>query len=313
VAALSRYRLIIAAIIVILIAAVVSGAWWFVFNKEAATGLGVLPGGVVRVVAGKPDQQLNTPLDVAVAPNGRTYVADAGSGRVQVFSRWGRPKGYLGGEDTHFVYPNTVAVDTYGNVYVGEFAVRQIRVFSPRGELLHSFDAKNTGVQTAPLDMTVAGDRLIVAERWGAVSIIDLGGRLLKRFDRIEGASPETLSYPNGIAVDPSGRILVADSGNGRLLLLNPDGKLIRVITHGKLTHPRGVAFFGTDYIVTADTFNNRLLVLDLQGKLIKMLQATDQPGLAYMMPNGLCLHQNRIYVADRANNVVLVFGREAH
>jgi sugar lactone lactonase YvrE len=292
----------------------VSGAWWFVLKKEAATGLDILPGGITRVVAGKPGQELKTPLDVAVAPNGQTYVTDAGNGRVQVFSRWGRPVGFLGREEETFTYPNTVAVDAYGNVYVGEFTVERIRVFTPKGNLVRTIDEKSTGVRIAPLDIAVGADGgLLIADRWGAVTILNPEGQVRKRIDRIEGALPETLSYPNGIAGDAGGRIVVADSGNGRLLLLNPEGELVRVITHGKMMHPRGVAFFGKDYIVTADTFNNRLLVLDLQGKLIKMLQATDQPGLAYMMPNGLHLYQNRVYAADRANNVVLVFGREAH
>mgnify|MGYP005848438393 CR=1 FL=1 len=308
----SRYRFSTVATIVVIIAVFISGAWLLAHNR-GVKGSSILPGGVVRVIAGRPGEELNTPLDVAVAPNGQTYVADAGNGRVQVFSRWGRPKGFLGEGKESFVYPNTVAVDAYGRVYVGDFTIGQIKVFTARGKLLRTLDAKTVGAQIAPLDMAVGSDGcLLVADRRGAVMVLDSEGRLRKRFDRIEGASPETLSYPNGIAEDSSGRILVADSANRRLLLTNADGKLIRVITNGKLTHPRGVAFFGEKYIITADTFNNRLLVFDLKGKLVKTLRAEDQPGLAYMMPNGLCVYQNRVYVADRADNVVLVFGKEA-
>jgi sugar lactone lactonase YvrE len=295
----------------VIIAAV---AWLFVAQREAARGRGVLPGGVTRVVAGKPGQELNTPLDVAVAPNGQTYVADSGNGRVQVFSRWGRPLGLLGREEEVFTYPNTVAVDAYGNVYIGEFTVERIRVFTPKGNLVRTIDEKSAGVRIAPLDMAVGADGdLLIADRWGAVTILDSQGQVRKRIDRIDGALPATMSYPNGIAGDTRGRIVVADSGNGRLLLLNPEGELVRVITHGKMTHPRGVAFFDNKHIVTADTFNNRLLVFDVAGRLVKTLQATDQPGLAYMMPNGLCVFEKRLFVADRAHNVVIVFGREAH
>lgn len=307
----NRYRVYAAVTIVVIV--VVLGARLLTGKKAAVTGLDVLPGGVTRVIAGKPGQELNTPLDVAVADNGQTYVADSLSGRVQVFSRWGRPKGFLGNGKLSFTYPNTVAVDAYDNVYVGEFVTGQIRVFTSKGKLLRTVDAKSAGAAIAPLDMAVSDDGgLLIADRQGAVLILDREGRLKKRINRIEGALPETLSFPNGIARDEAtGRIVVADSGNRRLLVLDREGKLVRVITSGKLSHPRGVCFFEGKYIVAAETFKSDLLVFDQLGRLVKTLKVTNQPGLTYIMPNGLCVYENRVYVADRAHNVVLVFGRE--
>ncbi|MDI6631495.1 MAG: hypothetical protein AB1507_08970 [Bacillota bacterium] len=310
-ATLSRKQLYFGVAAMVVVAAI-SG--WLVYLKqqERLASAQVLPGGVVRVIAGKPGKELSIPLDVAVAPNGKLFVADAGNGRVQVFSRWGRQKGFLGGEDASFTYPNTVAVDTYGQVYVGEFNTGQIRIFSPKGELLRTFDSRTAGVPLAPLDLAVdEKGNLFVADRQGAILVLDRQGRIRQRFDRIEGASLETLSYPNGIAVDAAGKILVADSGNQRLLLLSAKGKLLKEIHGGGMTHPRGVGFFGEDYIVAADTFNHQLLVFDRQGKMVKRVQVTNQPGLSFIMPHGLCVHKGQVYVADRAHHIVVVFGKE--
>lgn len=310
-ATLSRKQLYFG-IAAMMVAAAISG--WLVYLKqqERLASAQVLPGGVVRVIAGKPGKELSIPLDVAVEPGGKLFVTDAGNGRVQVFSRWGRQKGFLGGEDASFTYPNTVAVDTYGRVYVGEFTTGQIKVFSPKGELIRTFDSRTAGAPLAPLDLAVdEKGRLFVADRQGIILVLDREGRVSQRFDRIEGASPDTLSYPNGIAVDAAGKILVADSGNQRLLLLSAKGKLLKEIHGGGMTHPRGVGFFGEDYIVAADTFNHQLLVFDRQGKMVKRVQVTNQPGLSFIMPHGLCVHKGQVYVADRAHHIVVVFGKE--
>lgn len=268
-----------------------------------------LPEGVVQVLGGRPEKPLNLPLDVAVAPDGRIFVADAGNNAVQTFYPWGQPRGLFGKGKIDFVYPNTVAVDQGGQLYVGEFNVGRIRVFGPKGELKLTINRQTAGEPVQPLDLAVGSDgRIYVADRQGAILILDKNGRLLHQI-RLVPANPQTLSFPNGIAVDDKGRFLVADSGNHRLLLFASDGKLLRVIQHGILTHPRGCAFWGKNYIVVADPFAGGILVLNYKGELIKNLRAESEPGLAGIVPNGLTVDGDKIYVTDRAHNIVLVFG----
>lgn len=279
-------------------------------QKELTLTKENLPDGVVQVLGGRPEKPLNLPLDVAVAPDGRIFVADAGNNAVQTFYPWGQPRGLFGKGKIDFVYPNTVAIDQDGQLYVGEFNAGRIRVFGPKGKLKLTINRQTAGVPVQPLDLAVGSDgRIYVADRQGAVLILAKNGRLLRQINLVP-ADPQALSFPNGIAVDTDGRFLVADSGNRRLLLFAPNGKLLRVIQSDILTHPRGCAFWGENYIVVADPFAGQLVVLNYNGRIIKNLNAESEPGLAGIVLNGLTVYEDRIYATDRVHNVVLVFGR---
>lgn len=308
----TRYRLIVigVAVAILLIAA---GSWFLSREKKSHPVLTKenLPEKVVQVIAGKPEAALRTPIDVTVAPNGQIFVADAGNNGIQMFYPWGRPRGFFGSGKSGFTYPNTVVVDANGRLYVGEFASGQIRVFSPKGELRQTIDARTTGVPLQPLDLAIdAEGRLYVADRGGAVYVLNGKGELLRQIRQVE-AEPATFSYPNGIAVDEAGNVAVSDSGNRRVLLFGADGKLLKVIESGQMTHPRGISFWGKGLILVADTFRNRLLAFDREGKLVKSIKAENEPSLSYSVLNGLTVSGDRVYVTDRTHNVVLVFGRD--
>jgi len=304
-------RFFIGVIVFLTITLIIVG-WWlyriYFAPKKIALTKENLPDGVVQVLGGTPAKPLNLPLDVSVAPNGRIFVADAGNNAVQTFYPWGQPQG-LFGKKIEFVYPNTVAADENGYLYVGEFNAGRIRVFTPKGTPKLTIDRQTAGVPLEPLDLAVANGRLYVADRRGAVYVLNEKGKLLYRINRVP-AEPHRLSFPNGIAVDADGRFLVADSGNRRLLLFAPEGKFLQVIENSLLLHPRGTAFWGKNCLVVADPIAGQVVVLDNNGRLIKCLRAEEEEGLRQIVPNGLAVYGDRLYVTDRAHNVVIVFGR---
>ena len=72
------------------------------------------------------------------------------------------------------------------------------------------------------------------------------------------------MSRPSGVAVDGDGRVVVADTGNDRIVRFDAHGAAqaswgARGVGDGELVGPQGVAADGSGRILVTDEFNNRL------------------------------------------------------
>ena len=77
------------------------------------------------------------------------------------------------------------------------------------------------------------------------------------------GSGPDELLLPHGIAADPSGLVLVADTGNRRVVILRRSGsRLIREgVLHGDFQEPWDVALDGIGSIYITDRAGDRLYI----------------------------------------------------
>jgi uncharacterized protein (TIGR03663 family) len=195
-----------------------------------------------------------TPRAVAVGPEGSRVIADSGNHRIVVLDPSGNflfevgslcrlTEGEAGGcvdpdgsgplqiGDGQFNEPWGVAVDEAGQIYVADTWNGRIQVFAPDGAFLR---------------------------KWGY-------------FDTTQGelGDPLKLFGPRGLAVDGSGNLLVADTGNKRILLFSPTGELIQQlggggVTLGRFEEPTSVAVDGRDgSVYVADAWNRRIQKLD--------------------------------------------------
>lgn len=165
-----------------------------------------------------------SPLGIAFAPDGRLLITDvtAGSHRVLVFDTNDalvRQFGAEGAGDGEFSFPNAVAVDGQGRVYVSDSNNRRVQVFSADGTFLSRIGAPAIRL-AAPRGIAVDGeDRLFLVDTvTGAVSVFDVSGspKPLFEFGDAPGIAVTT-SYPNGLALGPGGEIYVTDREGDRV------------------------------------------------------------------------------------------------
>jgi len=85
---------------------------------------------------------------------------------------------------------------------------------------------------------------------------------------------------PQDLGVDAEGRLYIVDSGNNRIVILNPSGKLENVIegfdhngAKDAFKSPSGIFVRPNGELYVADTGNGRVVVLNEQGQLDKIIE----------------------------------------
>jgi len=184
-----------------------------------------------HVLAQRPDGSVLAPLTPPVfdvwAPfgitwaNGNLYVTEVTKGhhRVIVFDRELKKLFEFGREGTaegEFSYPNGIAVDTQGRIYVADSNNGRVQLFSPKGEFLRLVGggwALPRGIRVDSQGRIYVADALDHKVR---VLQLDGNGRLLYDVGA-EGNGEGEFLFPNDVALDNTGKVYVADRQNNRL------------------------------------------------------------------------------------------------
>ena len=190
---------------------------------------------------------MNAPYGVAADGAGNVYIADLGNNRVRRISADGIISTVAGtgqaGSDgdggaasaAQLHSPRNVAVDGAGNLYISEFEGHRIRRVAADGVI-----------------RTIAGNGIAGASGDGGV------------------ATSAELAYPAGMAVDFSGALYIADSGNHAIRRVF-NGVISTVPLGGfTLSLPTGVARDGTNGFYVADSGNRRVLRRTFTGAVVE-------------------------------------------
>ena len=132
---------------------------------------------------------------------------------------------------------------------------------------------------------------------------------LTNMFEGGRGAGKGEFDSPTGIAVDPNGNVLVADTKNGRIEKFSPTGGFLSAIGtkgtgHGQLEEPNGIAIDGAGNIYVAEIGHvHRVQKLAPDGTFI----AEWTPGL--YGPRRIAIGPDgSIYVVDSGRNRIVKF-----
>jgi DNA-binding beta-propeller fold protein YncE len=136
-------------------------------------------------------------------------------------------------------------------------------------------------------------------------------------FEGGKGAGKGEFDSPIGIAVDPSGNILVADTNNGRIEKFSSTGAFLSIIGmkgsgHGQLGEPNGIAFDRAGNIYVAEVgSNHRVQKLAPDGTFIAEWKG---PDLGFYGPRRIAIGpDDSIYVVDQGHTRIVKFSPDGH
>jgi streptogramin lyase len=223
----------------------------------------VSPAGVVTTLAGKPASQGSTdgtgsearftyPSGVAVDSAGNVYVADTSNNTIRkvtpagVVTTLAGHAGIQGSEDgtgsaARFLQPTDVAVDSAGNVYVADFYSDAIRKVTPAGVVTTL--AGQAGIQGSAdgtgRDAQFRDPWGVAVDGTGNVYVTDYGNSTIRKVTpegvvtTLAGGNNSSadgtgsgagFNGPEGVAVDSTGNLYVADTGNYTIRRGYPEG-----------------------------------------------------------------------------------------
>jgi DNA-binding beta-propeller fold protein YncE len=201
-------------------------------------------------------RELQAPTDIAIAPDGARLIADAGNDRIVVLERDGAFRRAFGSQCDLAEADTSGCVDPDGE---GPLELGDGQLNEPWGVAAGS-----------------SGD-IFVSDTWNhRVQRFDASGRFAGKWGRfsnqpVAGGAPveEPVFFgPRGISDGFDDELVVADTGNKRLLVFSPDGGLLHTLGSGggapdQWNEPVGIAPDVNGTLLVADTWNRRIKRLD--------------------------------------------------
>ena len=123
---------------------------------------------------------------------------------------------------------------------------------------------------------------------------------------------------PHGIALTQEGHLVVAESNNGSIAIVNTvSGEKIRSFGRGgagqvQFSKPRGVALSQDGHFLIVDQNNHRLQVVTVDGTFVSAVGSRGSQPLQFLYPRDVAVHKNgKIFISDKNNDRVQVLNTD--
>src|SRR5262245_24109424 len=305
------------------------------------------------------DLHLGEPSGVAVNSKGHIFVFNRGNttgpaygaaaAQLLEFGPDGKFLREIGKNLYAWSYAHTVRVDKDDNIWAVDKGSDMIIKFNPAGRVAMVFGRKKEASEESavpwervnpprppvdgqfrqPTDVTWdTQGNIFISDGYvnSRVAKFDKNGDWVKSFGE-PGNGPSQFNTPHSIAADAKGNIYVADRGNRRIQVFNPDGGLLREIKIDVPIPPDAHPWMGNQpsaqqaagqngqpwaicitpgpnqVLYSADAFPGRVYKLSLDGKVLGVLGKTGrQPKQFGWIHEMACPSENELYVAEILN-----------
>jgi DNA-binding beta-propeller fold protein YncE len=206
-------------------------------------------------------------------------------------------------------WPRGVAVDpATGQIWTLDTKAYRVEILNPDCSAVSVFGSKGSGLSNFNWAYQIAiraSDEVAwIADTWNN-RIVSYNVSTRKP---IASSATGAFKKPAGIAIDPlNGDILVADSGNNRIVELSDNHGMsptkVRTFYSG-FNDPEGVAADAAGNIYVADAGKNRVVILSPSGTLLTTFTG------GFNLPQAIALDPSgNIYVSDTYNDRIQVYG----
>jgi len=279
------------------------------------------------------DDKLAEPFGIAVRGD-EIFIGDGNSGRIFRSGKTGLDE-FAAGLDT----PSGIAFGPDGTLFVADSGSHTIKRIDPKGgvETVAGFEGSQGKADgpaadarfNAPVGIAVANDgRIFVADTYNdRIRVIENGTvRTLAGGKRgfADGPGSEAMfDTPLGIAVWKGDRLIVADSGNRRLRVVEPDGRVWTLAGDGGGELRDGLPFQASLVSPTAVAVDENGGIFFADGNAIRAIGLRALPFLGtiaggrrgaldgpphvarFNRPSGIAFLDGHILIADSENAVV--------
>ncbi len=303
--------------------------------------------------------RFSQPRGLGIDSKGNLYVADSinvtvrkitPTGTVTTFAGAAGVIGYTNGVGSaaRFGFPYGLTVDSTDTVYVVDQVYNAVRTISPTADVQTFAGTPGTGTGTADGPVNVARFNFpyaVAVDRDGTAYVCDAFNHTIRKvtpagvtstFAGLAGTTGTAdgngttarFFQPNGIVVDASGNLFVADFGNSSIRKVTPGGDVTTfagvngligstdgVGSSARFQNPEGIAIDAAGNLFISDSNNHIIRKITPAGAVTTIGGLVNSTGLTagtgsearFFLPSGIVVDRSgAIYVVNAFGNAVM-------